>query len=256
MGMISQLLAAYTGNDFMRELKDVLILIFGAAGALCTLYAIYIGYLFATASDEAKRRTAKNRFIKILSTALIIVALAFVMGGMNLTFTETGGGSGSGSDDLMSGLDKYEKSSTIYNEKIGKKTVAPGKTISFEIDPSNIYNTDTKASISGAKFKSFVLVGISSELKNVLDDTDAVKVDTKGKLTYTHRFPTYSNDDAKNVVINYYKEAQKDDGKKYWKGMAEFEKDGASFTVAVYIEIDVSKFMPAEDPLGSFQLTK
>ena len=38
--------------------------------------------------------------------------------------------------------------------------------------------------------------------------------------------------------------------------MAEFEKDGASFTVAVYIEIDVSKFMPAEDPLGSFQLTK
>lgn len=85
MGMKSQLL--YTGNEFMADLSNIVIWLVSIAGALMTLYAVYIGYLFATASDEGKRKTAKSRLIKLISTIFIVYALAATLNVIKVTFT-------------------------------------------------------------------------------------------------------------------------------------------------------------------------
>ena len=91
MGMTAQLLA-YTGAQFMKELGNIVVMIVSIAAALMTLYAVYIGFLFATASDANKRKAAKDRLIKTVASALIVIALSAVLGVINVNFNTVDGG--------------------------------------------------------------------------------------------------------------------------------------------------------------------
>ncbi len=87
--MKSQLLASrleYTGSQFMDDLLVLVTVIIGIAGAMMALYACYIGYLFATATDDGKRRAAKTRLLKVIASVLIIFGLVSVMSVIEVTF--------------------------------------------------------------------------------------------------------------------------------------------------------------------------
>ena len=86
MGITIQLL--YTGEEFIAELSNILVWIISIVGVLMVLYAVYIGYLFATATDEGKRRAAKSRLFKILSSVLIIYALAACIKVIDVNFSK------------------------------------------------------------------------------------------------------------------------------------------------------------------------
>ncbi len=91
MGITLQLLAPYTGQKFIQDLSWLVVILVSIAGALSTLYAVYIAYLFFTASDPTKRKAAKDRFIKVISSSIIIVALAGILGALDVTFVEQKG---------------------------------------------------------------------------------------------------------------------------------------------------------------------
>lgn len=91
MGITAQLLEGYTGTKFMQELGWLVVVIVSIAGALMTLYAVYIGFLFATASDANKRKAAKDRLIKTVASALIVIALSAVLGVINVNFNTVQG---------------------------------------------------------------------------------------------------------------------------------------------------------------------
>lgn len=86
MGMTTQLL--YSGSDFMKELGWLTTIIVSLAGVLMGLYAVYIGFLFATASDANKRKAARERLIKVMASAFIIIALAALLGAININFSK------------------------------------------------------------------------------------------------------------------------------------------------------------------------
>ncbi len=110
MGMTLQLLAdVYTGNNFIKDLGWLVTIIVTVAGALMTLYAVYIFYLFFTASDPTKRKAAKDRAIKIVSSALIIYVMAAALAALNINWTtQTGNYSGpSGESSGLGGESNY-----------------------------------------------------------------------------------------------------------------------------------------------------
>lgn len=85
--MRSLLLAGDPGNEFKSGLMDIISLIFTALGILMVLYAVYLFFLMATASDESKRRSAKSRVVKTFASVLIVVALIGMLQGLKITIT-------------------------------------------------------------------------------------------------------------------------------------------------------------------------
>lgn len=91
MGMIPQILAAYTGTQFMKDLRWLTVILISIACAFMTLYAVYIGYLFATANDAQKRKAAKDRLFKILGSIFIVVGLFLVLKVIDVSFNKVEG---------------------------------------------------------------------------------------------------------------------------------------------------------------------
>ena len=116
MGLTLQLLAEYTGRKFKSDLGNLVVIIVSAAGALMTLYAIYIAYLFFTASDANKRKAARERLVKTIASVLIIVGLASVLSVINVTFNKAEGridGPSSGSNTNYSSVYSYNAVPTL-----------------------------------------------------------------------------------------------------------------------------------------------
>jgi len=170
MGMKSQLL--YTGNEFMADLSNIVIWLVSIAGALMTLYAVYIGYLFATASDEGKRKTAKSRLIKLISTIFIVYALAATLNVIKVTFTT---------------LEKSKEEDTINtdwttveyaysgNPKFKVDTENDPFETGFVLDPQYLKIDGAEGYLSGAKITGFQFVGEAvyglNELKEAMSCT-------------------------------------------------------------------------------------
>jgi hypothetical protein len=90
MGLTNLLLAEKGFNAELLEIIRYISIIFGG---LVILYAIYLGYLMATASDAGSRAEAKKRVINALGIVLIIVALVGMLAVMDAntgTVTTTG----------------------------------------------------------------------------------------------------------------------------------------------------------------------
>lgn len=107
MGITTQLLASYSGQQFIKDLSWLVVILVSIAGALCTLYAVYIAYLFFTASDPTKRKAAKDRLLKVVSSALIIFVLAGILRLIDVNFISQTGSYGGSSSNFTSTITNY-----------------------------------------------------------------------------------------------------------------------------------------------------
>lgn len=138
MGMTSQLLASYTGQQFIKDLSWLVVILVSIAGALCTLYAVYIAYLFFTASDPTKRKAAKDRLIKVASSAIIIFALAGILRVLDVSFvTQSGSYTGS------SGGNGGELGYSAYSYNGNPEMVLSGQWYQGKIEISGSFNLYT-----------------------------------------------------------------------------------------------------------------
>lgn len=65
-------------NAWRDQLFNVLVVVFAFAAAAITLWAVFLGFKMASATDEGSRGQAKSRFFKALS-AVFIIAVLFAM---------------------------------------------------------------------------------------------------------------------------------------------------------------------------------
>ncbi|MCQ2382081.1 MAG: pilin [Clostridia bacterium] len=163
MGMTAQLLAGeYTGTQFMKELGNLVVVIVSIAGALMTLYAVYIGYLFASASDANKRKAAKTRLIKVIASSLIIVGLASVLSVINVNFNkvESNNSQSSNSDLTAVASYTYNGSPVMVFKHEARQSMVKG---TLKFDPGNIYIEETPISLAGrtARFSSCSIIAPS-----------------------------------------------------------------------------------------------
>ncbi len=227
MGMMAQLL--YTGNEFMADLTELVIWLVSIAGSLMVIYAVYIGYLFATATDQSKRKAVKDRLIKLISSVFIIFALATVLGVIKVNFTDI-----ERSDDNA----KVDWAKLEY-EYVGMPTLTlqSGLASPLTLNPGNIRIKDGDT-LTGAKFLSFSFEGTAKDDLNKLlfyqGGAPLVQVDSSsGYLTYNFK--------CKDIGSNTYKIkiAGKDEqGIPYVRAMASFAYANYSGCfVPVYVKI-------------------
>lgn len=113
MGITTQLLASYSGQQFIKDLSWLVVILVSIAGALCTLYAVYIAYLFFTASDPTKRKAAKDRLLKVVSSALIIFVLAGILRLIDVNFISQTGSYGGSNSNFTSTINNYDGSDGV-----------------------------------------------------------------------------------------------------------------------------------------------
>ena len=76
---ITILLAEGEGDKFAAELLTIISYISMAIGAVFALWAIYLWFLMATASNAEKRNKVKERIVKALSGLFIIAVLVLML---------------------------------------------------------------------------------------------------------------------------------------------------------------------------------
>ena len=91
------LLAEKTFNEDLLEIISYIAIIFGG---LVTLYALYLAYAMATASDAGRRAEAKKRVINSIAIVLILIAL---VGMLKIMDTKTTTVSATGYEMKISG---------------------------------------------------------------------------------------------------------------------------------------------------------
>ena len=226
MGMMAQLL--YTGNEFMADLTELVIWLVSIAGSLMVIYAVYIGYLFATATDQSKRKAVKDRLIKLISSVFIIFALATVLGVIKVNFTEI-----ERSDDNA----KVDWAKLEY-EYVGMPTLTlqSGLASPLTLNPGNIRIKDGDT-LTGAKFLSFSFEGDAKTVLSQLfhyQGANVVEVNSSsGELTYNFK--------CKDIGSTTYKikiAGRDEQGNPYVRAMASFAYANYSGCfVPVYVKI-------------------
>lgn len=138
MNTITLLLADYTGEMFQTDLLQLISYIAMFVGVLMTLYAVYIAYLFATASDDGKRRSAKARLIKVLASVLIVAGLVSIIQMLDIRFNNIDlPNSGKGEDDVN--ITSY----SFWYDGEPSMTLSPGSTVSFVVYPTLVKSNDS-----------------------------------------------------------------------------------------------------------------
>ena len=152
MGMIRQLLENDSGAEFLSGLKWLIVILTSCAGSFCVLYAIYIGYLFATATDASKRSAARNRLFKVISSLLIIVALAFCMNAIDVKFSTPVADDAEGGEtgDLFEGMTGVGGGFIYSHWETPKFQIAKDNIAKIEINYK--YICQNKKAIDGSKF--------------------------------------------------------------------------------------------------------
>ena len=246
MGMLKQLLAEDSGTKFMSELKWLVVILMSIAGSLCILYAIYIGYLFATATDEGKRRAAKNRLFKVISSGLILVALAFCLNVIDLKFeTPNNGESSNGGDDPLANIDPtgsaffYDLKGVVTDD--GKKLWITTNESDHYVQLSSQYLTMNGEKIDQSKFggfEEFSLVQATGSLQNVFGSLENEDNPTQGagSKTLKYYYRAQPSDNGDRLIIRYID--IKGVTGKYWRGSIRFKYEGKSVYADCYIQVD------------------
>lgn len=187
MGLTLQLLEPYTGKKFMSDLGNLVVIIVSAAGALMTLYAIYIAYLFFTASDASKRKAARERLVKTIASMLIIIGLASVLSVINVTFNKAEGNIdriGGGSTNYTSAYTYAGIPTFVFqqanNSGQGGYFVATG---SFSLSAANIMMNGVALGENGSTVR-FQKCRIDAQQFNGADDAN-FDISNLGEARYT-----------------------------------------------------------------------
>ncbi len=196
MGMTS-LLLEYTGQQFIKDLSWIVVILVSIAGALSTLYAVYIAYLFFTASDPTKRKAAKDRLVKVVSSSIIIVALAGILATLDVTFVQQSGnysgpqagGNKTGYADAYTYSVRPEANLSVTDQQGGLMITGEFKLFNADLRgdgaPIDKYGTATKFS----KCAFVAPAGWPSPLKFVGEPTCKAEQDDSGAnyMTVTFR---------------------------------------------------------------------
>ncbi len=202
MGLTSQLLAEYTGKNFMSDLGNLVVVIVSVAGALMTLYAIYIAYLFATASDPTKRKAARERLVKTVASTLIIIGLASVIAVINVHFNKAEGRidniSGGGGTNYTSAYSYDSFTTFMFSEGTAQDGcfVAQG---SFSLSAANIKMNGVAFGEAGQTIR-FQKCRVVSPQWNVLNSN--FDIDNPGTATYTCSLKSDNNPYAITISGN------------------------------------------------------
>ena len=241
MGMLSQLLAGVNdgGTEFVDGLKWLVVVLVSIAGSLCIIYAIYIGYLFATATDDGKRRAAKERLIKVLSSLLIIFALAMCLTVIDVRFTtpEQDGGKtdeGTSLDDLQ----KLEVSAFIYKESLSWWLTTTTPEVSFRLKPGSLGVTSgaeiANFDNSKVRFTTVSLVGLPTAFAN--RHPKPIDNSNPKYLEFFYTVPTAEQAPADSTRLPYWNK-NGDSKNKYWKALAQFTYDEMPYSVEIWIKV-------------------
>ncbi|MBO5229437.1 MAG: hypothetical protein J6B20_01410 [Clostridia bacterium] len=235
MGITTQLL--YTGEEFIAELSEILVWIISIVGVLMVLYAVYIGYLFATATDEGKRRAAKSRLFKILSSVLIIYALAACIKVINVSFDDVEI-SKEDTDNAINWAEyEYEYIGSVSPMYFKKGGYANG----IELDPTKLRMKSGELTLKEVKFTGFVLDPESDVLQAELNalGTQNVKLLDTGGLKYTFGQKSIANETVQDAyTITSSVEVS---GSHYIRALVSFnykEKDGCTLEIMIKVSSD------------------
>ncbi len=229
MGMKTLLL--YEGKDFIAELSNIVIWLVSIAGALMTLYAVYIGYLFATASDESKRKNAKSRLIKIISSVFIVYALAATLGVIKVEFTDIE--KSANKEEINTDWSTVEFEYRGYVElKVNVEENERYVTKGFTLYPKEIKIIGSETSLSGLKLENFSFTGKAEDGMSHLGIGECVK-NSDGSLTfnYTCRSRVELDDEDVELLVE-----KKDGGNGWIYGVLAFMDDkGMSYSCLVNV---------------------
>ena len=258
MGFTNQFLAD-GGAEFLSGLKWLIVVLVSIAGSFCVIYAVYIGYLFATATDDGKRRAAKNRLIKVVSSGLIIVGLALCMNAIDVTFSSPVTENNNNEDDPFSGLEQVSapfgyKTDTDPDNAI---KIEQNKDVEFVVYIDRICKGTNKSSFNSALLEdvnSFTFVDLNdSNLDNQYKGKDSFWFDkNEKKLTYKYQ-PKVT--DGSTITIPYYTcDGDNSLYGKYWKANVEIKYNNVPRYVECYFRIDNGKNFKWGNKIGSFVL--
>ena len=180
---MTRLLLDEKGKAFINGLSNVVVYICLAVAILSIVYAVYIAYLFFTASDQNKRKAAKDRLIKTLASCLIIFTAAAILKGLDISFNETGGDYDGTKEPDQPVIQTYHYEGTPeFNFGRTNNTPAGGGGVSFVyfegsfmICGYNIFDDVTGKSITASGKNIFIkkcnIVNPDGWLKNLNDET-------------------------------------------------------------------------------------
>lgn len=194
LGMMALLLSDNAGATFKQNAITIVFWIVTIAGSLLTVYAIYIGYLFATATDAAKRTAAKTRLMKIFSSALCIYALAACLKVIEVNFTSIEG-------DLSNNKPIFKDQSDlslIYTGAIDLIEITEEESQKFSIK----LNADGFETLSGKKIdkKELVFLDVKFEVSDFL--LPQLEIQPDGSALIKFQVSTRAGG-GKKVIIAY-----------------------------------------------------
>ena len=161
LGMMALLLSDNGGATFKADALKILFWIFTIVDALLVGYAVYIAFLFATATDAAKRTAAKSRLIKVFSSLLCIIALTMTLKAIDINF-----------DPLQGNLSNNKP---IFKDQSDLSLIYTGAVDLIEIteDASQNFsiklNADGFETLSGKKIDKQELVFLDVEFSEVFE---------------------------------------------------------------------------------------
>lgn len=235
MGIMTQLL--YTGEDFIAELSNILVWIISIVGVLMVLYAVYIGYLFATATDESKRRAAKSRLFKILSSVLIVYALAACIKVIDVNFSKVEKSKDDGETINWTEIE-YE-----YVGQLQLK-LQSGQSNPLVVRPFDLRVKDGEAALTNVEFTNFTFMGTAaSKLAEIMATPTGPVIErgSNGQLTYN--FTCKNISEMTTITASRFDEST---GKYYIQVLATFNY-GNYTGCSVYFDIEVIKNDPNID---------
>ena len=242
LGMMALLLSDNAGATFKADALKILFWIFTIVDALLVAYAVYIAFLFATATDAAKRTAAKSRLIKVFSSLLCIIALTMALKAMDINFGPVGGSnSNSGKQDWVD----ESKFSFIYvgNDEI---TLSAGKEYTITFDKSKIKD-ERDAKISENKLE-FIECELSTNggayfslpvTNEVLNSGRALNL----KFKCLSSVPSVNSHYRNTIILRTYYRLG-DDGKgiveRYVHGVLSIKYQGVPYSVPCYFPVESS----------------
>ena len=231
MGIMTQLL--YTGEEFIAELSNILVWIISIVGVLMVLYAVYIGYLFATATDEGKRRAAKSRLFKILSSVLIVYALAACLKVIDVNFSKVEKSTDDGGSINWTEIE-YE-----YVGQLQLK-LQSGQSSPLVVRPFDLRVKDGEAALTNVEFTNFTFMGAAAaDLAKIMaapTGRPVIERGSGGQLTYN--FTCKNVSETKTITASRLDEST---GKFYIQVLATFNY-GNYTGCSVYFDIEVISY--------------
>ena len=234
------LLSDNGGATFKADALKILFWIFTIVDALLVGYAVYIAFLFATATDAAKRTAAKSRLIKVFSSLLCIIALTMTLKAIDINFDPVQGNLNN--DKTI--LEDQSQVGLIYVDPINKITLTedPEQFFSIRLTVDG-FRTLTQQPIDESKFE---FIDFKFEYGTVFNEVDPFGKNCylsprKEQLIYSLKISNANYwGPPKNIKVYYRFNDEMEVLKSCVRGEASVNYDGKQYTVNCFIPFELN----------------